>query len=217
MNSIFRLALVCGLFVSCVVSKNIEKEQNKDSVTYDIGNTNGYDINIDDNWLNEVLHTNVNESSKKYNQIIIDQEPKHVQLPRLVSDDEDNVDGSGSGDGMQLDKGHFTDHTPGRLEQQTIGKQHEAIRRLPDSDTDVDLFNVDNEEIKETLHPVPTMGAATIPTTRVVTKTSTTQSNNPDISKETDDEFDDEDGDDFIEARTELGSGLEEEGKQYSV
>ena len=60
---------------------------------------------------------------------------------------------------------------------------------------DVDLFNVDNEEIKETLHPVPTMGAATIPTTRVVTKTSTTQSNNPDISKETDDEFDDEDGD----------------------
>lgn len=39
------------------------------------------------------------------------------------------------------------------------------------------------------------MGAATIPTTRVVTKTSTTQSNNPDISKETNDEFDDEDGD----------------------
>lgn len=28
-----------------------------------------------------------------------------MQLPRLVSDDEDNVDGSGSGDGMQLDKG----------------------------------------------------------------------------------------------------------------
>ncbi|XP_071121332.1 uncharacterized protein [Mytilus edulis] len=216
MNSIFRLALVCGLFVSCVISKNIEKEQNKDSVTYDIGNTNGYDINIDDNWLNEVLNTNVNESSKKYNQIIIDQEPKHVQLPRLVSDDEDNVDGSGSGDGMQLDKGksdggHFTDHTPGRLEQQTIEKQHEAIRRLPDSDTDVDLFNVDNEEIKEKLHPLATMGAATIPTTRVVTKTSTTQTNNADISKVTDDEFDDEDDDDFIEARTELGSGLEDE------
>ncbi|CAC5389953.1 unnamed protein product [Mytilus coruscus] len=218
MNSIFRLALICGLFVNCVISEDTEKKHKQDSVTYDIVNTNGYDINIDDNWLNEVLNTNVNESSKKYNQIIIDQEPKHVQLPRLVSDDEDNVDGSGSGDGIQLDKeknegGHFTEQTPGRLEQQTIGKQHEAIRRLPDPNTDVDLFNVDNEETKETLRQSATIGAATIPTTRVVTKTSTTQSNIADISKEieTDDEVDDEDGDDFIEARTELGSGLDDE------
>lgn len=64
---------------------------------------------------------------------------------------------------------------------------------------DVDLFNVDNEEIKEKLHPLATMGAATIPTTRVVTKTLTTQTNNADISKVTDDEFDDEDDDgDYI-------------------
>lgn len=42
----------------------------------------------------------INESSLKYNQVIIDQEPKTVQLPPLVTDDEDDVDGSGSGDGI---------------------------------------------------------------------------------------------------------------------
>lgn len=66
--------------------------------------TNDDEITIDDNWLNEVL--NINESSIKYNQVIIDQEPKTVQLPPLVTDDEDDVDGSGSGDGIIINNSH---------------------------------------------------------------------------------------------------------------
>jgi hypothetical protein len=49
---------------------------------------------------------NINESSIKYNQVIIDQEPKTVQLPPLVTDDEDDVDGSGSGDGIIINNSH---------------------------------------------------------------------------------------------------------------
>lgn len=65
---------------------------------YKFGSTNGDDITIDDNWLNTVLKPNINETNKQYNQIIIDQEPKHVQLPPLITDDEDHIEGSGSGD-----------------------------------------------------------------------------------------------------------------------
>lgn len=183
-------------------------ETNQDNNGKASGTTNDDEITIDDNWLNEVL--SINESSLKYNQVIIDQEPKTVQLPPLVTDDEDVVDGSGSGDGIIIKNNHeVPDKITAHLTEQTSEKQkqktnpHAHVRRLPDPVSGINLVDVENEQPSKKPSSTTTARPITSPvsTTKAVDKTGY-------YSGGEDTEVDDDD--DFIEARTELGSGSED-------
>lgn len=208
MNHLLKLALCLGLCYRAVTSLNQKSRTNEDSIHHNINSGHIDDITIDDNWLNEVL--NVNESSHKYNRVIIDQEPKTVQLTPVVSDDEDdNIVGSGSGETPHdnYDKANtsvFTAQKPGTSKPLTTELTNDD--HLPNPVSVINL--ADNTTNKQTQIPPETTTAQ--PTTSTSSITATVSKKDMHILNVENSDLDAENDNDSIEDSPVDGSGSED-------